>query len=162
MGSETPIVILMTLRRAHGQRRQAGAGLARASGRRSIPFGSGTLGRMSDEPAGGLVTDWMNLPDAAEALGIDITRVRQAVRDRHLLAVRIDGVLYVPAAFIQDGKILKGLPGLITVLDDSGYSDEESLRWMFSPDDSLPGTPVVALRENRGKEVRRRAQTLAW
>ena len=117
---------------------------------------------MSEEPSGGLVTDWMNLPDAGEALGIDITRVRQAVRDRHLLAFRIDGVLYVPAAFIQDGKVLKGLPGLITVLDDSGYSDENALRWMFTPDDSLPGTPVEALRANRGKEVRRRAQTLAW
>jgi hypothetical protein len=115
---------------------------------------------MSDER--GLVPEWMNLPDASEALGLDITRVRQAVRDRHLLASRIDGVLYVPAAFVQDGKVLKGLPGLITVLDDAGYSDEESLRWMFTPDDSLPGTPVEALRENRGKEVRRRAQTLAW
>ena len=79
-----------------------------------------------------------------------------------LLAARIDGVLRVPSDFIQDGRILKGLPGLLTVLRDAGYADEDALQWLFTPDDSLPGTPVAALRENRGKEVRRRAQSLAW
>ncbi|MFL6182385.1 MAG: Rv2175c family DNA-binding protein, partial [Actinomycetes bacterium] len=32
----------------------------------------------------------------------------------------------------------------------------------FSPDDSLPGTPMQALVENRHTEVRRRAQALAF
>jgi hypothetical protein len=130
---------------------------------------------MSDEPlatdpvpetgagsAADLVPSWLNLPDVAAALGVDVTRVRQAVRDRQVLAVRLEGVLRIPAAFIQDGKVLKGLPGLLVVLQDAGYSDEEALRWVFTPDDTLPGTPVDALRENRGREVRRRAQTLAW
>ena len=31
----------------------------------------------------------------------------------------------------------------------------------FTPDPSLPGTPVQALSENRGTEVKRRAQALA-
>jgi len=58
--------------------------------------------------------------------------------------------------------VLKGLPGLLTVLFDAGYDDESALRWLFEPDDSLPGTPVQALRENRGREVHRRAQALAF
>ncbi|HNN49358.1 MAG TPA: Rv2175c family DNA-binding protein [Marmoricola sp.] len=35
------------------------------------------------------------------------------------------------------------------------------LEWIFTEDDSLPGRPIDALRENRGAEVKRRAQVLA-
>ena len=42
------------------------------------------------------------------------------------------------------------------------YSDEEALSWLYTPDDSLPGTPVQALAENRGTEVKRRAQALGF
>jgi hypothetical protein len=37
----------------------------------------------------------------------------------------------------------------------------ETLRWLFTADDSLPGTPVQALIEYRVKEINRRAQALA-
>ncbi|CAI7979826.1 Rv2175c_C domain-containing protein [Frankia sp. Hr75.2] len=106
--------------------------------------------------------DWLNVPDVAENLGVPVTRVRQMVRDRTLLARRVDGVLKVPAAFIQDGAVVKGLPGLLTLLFDAGYNDDEALDWLFREDPSLPGTPVQALAENRGKEVRRRAQALGF
>ncbi len=109
-----------------------------------------------------LVGEWLPLPDVAERLGIDAARARQLVRDRQLLAVRTEGVLRVPAAFVQDGRIVKGLPGVLTLLADAGYSDEEALRWLFTPDDSLPGSPVQALVENRGTEVKRRAQALGF
>jgi hypothetical protein len=109
-----------------------------------------------------LVDEWLTLPEVADRLGVDASRARQLVQDRHLLAVRRDGVLRVPAAFVHDGKVLKGLPGTITVLADSGYDDVEMLRWLFTVDDSLPGSPVQALRENRGTEVKRRAQALAF
>jgi len=71
-------------------------------------------------------------------------------------------VLYVPAAFVQDGRVLKGLPGVLTLLADARYSDDEALGWLFTVDDSLPGTPVQALRENRGTEIKRRAQALGF
>ncbi|EFC79428.1 Rv2175c family DNA-binding protein [Parafrankia sp. EUN1f] len=106
--------------------------------------------------------DWLTLPDVADALAVPVTRVRQMVRDRTLLAKRLDGVLKVPALFIQDGAVLKGLPGLLTVLSDAGYSDDEALDWLFREDPSLPGTPISAMVENRGKEVRRRAQALGF
>jgi len=102
------------------------------------------------------------VPEVAEALEVPVTRVRQLIRDRRLLAVRHDGVLRIPADFVQGGQVLKGLPGLLTVLFDAGYDEESALRWLFETDDSLPGTPVQALRENRGREVHRRAQAMAF
>lgn len=111
-----------------------------------------------------LVGTWWTLPDVSEALGVDVLRVRQLLRDGQLLALRGGdrNVLRVPADFIQDARVLKGLPGTLTVLADCGYAPEETLRWLFSADETLPGSPVQALRENRGTEVRRRAQALAF
>jgi uncharacterized protein len=106
--------------------------------------------------------EWLTLPDAAERLDMSVSRVRQLVRDHRLLAERRDGVLYIPAAFISGDQVLKGLPGLLTLLLDAGYDDEAALRWLFTEDPSLPGTPVDALVENRGREVHRRAQALAF
>jgi hypothetical protein len=106
--------------------------------------------------------DWLTLPDVADRLDIPVTRVRQLIRDHRLLAERRDGVLYVPAAFITDGQVVKGLAGLLTLLFDAGYTDEEAMRWLFTEDSSLPGRPVDALVENRGREVHRRAQALAF
>lgn len=106
---------------------------------------------------------WATIPDIADALGTDVLKVRQYVRDGELIAVRgEDGVLRIPAEFVADGKIIKGLPGLLVVLRDNGYDDAAALRWLYAEDDSLPGYPVQALRENRGTEVRRRAQALGW
>jgi len=47
------------------------------------------------------------------------------------------------------------------VLHDGGFDDRESIAWLF-PDADLPGRPIDALRENRGAEVKRRAQALAY
>ena len=114
-------------------------------------------------PMSALVEQWLTVPEVADQLGVDVTRVRQFLRERQLLAVRGDeGMLRVPAAFVQEGKVLKGLPGTLTLLADSGFDDDASLRWLFTADESLPGTPAQALVENRGTEVRRRAQALAF
>lgn len=101
-------------------------------------------------------------PDVAERLAVPVTRVRQLVRDGQLLALRVDGVLQVPAEFIDGDVVLKGLPGTITLLRDAGYSDTEALRWLYAEQEDLPGSPVQALVANRGTEVRRRAQALAF
>jgi hypothetical protein len=106
--------------------------------------------------------EWLPLPDVAERLDLPVTRVRQLIRDHKLLAERRDGVLYVPASFIADGHVLKGLPGLLTLLLDAGYQDSEAMRWLFTEDPSLPGTPVDALTRNRSREVHRLAQALAF
>jgi uncharacterized protein len=110
-----------------------------------------------------LVPGWLTLPDIAEQLGVEVTRIRQLVKEGQLLAVRRgeNRVLQVPSDFIAGDRIVKGLVGTITLLKDDGFTDEEMLEWLFTPDDSLPGTPAQALRENRGTEVKRRAQALA-
>ena len=109
-----------------------------------------------------LVGDWLTVPDVAEVLGMPVNRVRQAIQERQLLALRVAGVLQVPAAFVHGGSLLKGLTGTLVLLADAHYDDTEALRWLFTPDDSLPGTPAQALVENRGTEVRRRAQALGF
>ncbi len=101
------------------------------------------------------------LPDVAARLGMPVSRVHQLVRDGHLLALQRDGVKVVPAEFLVETAVVKGLPGTITVLRDGGYSAEEILRWLFTDDPSLPGTPIAALRSDRGREVKRRAQAMA-
>jgi hypothetical protein len=110
------------------------------------------------------VTEWLTIPDVAEQLGIDANRARGLLRDRQLLARRRGerNVLSVPAEFLQDGEVLKGLPGTLVLLADARYTDDEAMRWLFTPDDTLPGSPVDALRANRGTEVRRRAQALGF
>ena len=110
-----------------------------------------------------LVDGWLTLPEVADALGVGINRARQLVNERQLLAVRRGGnnALAVPADFVQDGKVLKHLPGVLTLLGDARYSDDEAIRWLYT-DDELPGSPVQALRENRGTEVKRRAQALGF
>jgi hypothetical protein len=134
--------------------------------RPTCAWGRGTLVPVSeiDEQTDARVGEWLHLPEAAERLDTDVSRVRQMVRERQLLAVRRgpERTLQVPAQFIHEGKLLKGLPGTLTLLSDSGYDETEALRWLFTPDDSLPGTPVDALRDNRGTEVKRRAQALGF
>ncbi len=103
------------------------------------------------------------LREVADRIGRSVSRVQQALRDHQLLAVRRKGEVLVPADFLTDeNEVVKGLPGTITVLVDSGYSPSEILRWLFTADESLPGTPIEALRGNRGREVKRRAQALAF
>ncbi len=109
-----------------------------------------------------LVGEWLTLSEAADGLGLDLKRVKQLLRDHKLLAAQRSGGLSIPAAFVQDGQPLKGLQGTLTLLDDSGFGGEEALRWLFTADDSLPGTPVQALAEHRAKEINRRAQALAF
>jgi hypothetical protein len=116
-----------------------------------------------DPPADSLVGDWLSLSDVAERLQIPLGRIRQLLRDRKLLAVRRpDGSMCVPAAFFDGNHIVKGLHGTLTLLFDCGFGEAEALRWLFTADESLPGTPMQAMVAHRGTEVNRRAQALAF
>jgi hypothetical protein len=115
-----------------------------------------------EPPADALVGDWLTLPEAADRLGTPVGRVRQLLRDRKLLAVRRpDGTMAVPAALLDGDQVVKGLHGTLTLLLDCGFDDLEALRWLFTDDETLPGTPIQAIAENRRTEVNRRAQALA-
>jgi Rv2175c C-terminal domain of unknown function len=116
-----------------------------------------------DPPADAIVGDWLNLSDVADRLEIPVSRVRQLLRDRKLLAVRRPGGgMGVPAAFLDGDQVVRGLHGTLMVLFDCGFDEAEALRWLFTADDTLPGTPIQAICEHRGTEVNRRAQALAF
>ncbi len=103
------------------------------------------------------------MTQAAEALGVPPNRVAQYVRDGHLVAVLDEtGKRRVPALLVQDGSIVKHLPGVITLLRDAQFADHEIVDWLYRDDDSLPGSPIDALRANRGSEVKRRAQVAGY
>lgn len=113
-----------------------------------------------------LVPDWLTVPDLAERLGLRLSDARTLLEDRELLAVRIGErrVLAVPTGFVDDDGPLPALRGTFTVLADGGMSDEEIVRWLHTPDDTLPvpGTPLDAIRAGFKTEVRRRAMEEAF
>lgn len=100
--------------------------------------------------------------EVAQRLSLPVSRVHQLVRDGHLLSLRRDGDVVVPEDFLDGDAVVKGLPGTITVLRDGGYHDPEILRWLFADDDTLPGAPIASLRAGRHREVKRRAQAMAF
>jgi len=116
-----------------------------------------------ETPLDTLIADWHDWKATAAELGVSVSKVRQLIREHHLAAaVPTPGAgQQVPAELVMDGAIVKGVPGLLTLLADGGWTDREMLTWLFTPDDTLPGRPIDALRENRGSEVKRRAQVLA-
>ena len=110
-----------------------------------------------------LVGEWLSWSEAAEHLGVSVSKVRQLIKEHHLAALVPEpgAGQKVPAAFIEGSEIVKGVPGLLTVLHDNGFDDHEIIEWVFTADPTLPGRPIDALRENRGSEVKRRAQSMA-
>ncbi|WP_141013814.1 Rv2175c family DNA-binding protein [Nocardioides sambongensis] len=120
--------------------------------------------RLADHDLAVLVEDWLDWDQTAELVGVTPAKVRTMVRDHELAsAVPVPGRgPKVPALFLdEEGLPVKGLPGLLTVLHDAGFEDRECIAWIFL-DADLPGRPIDALRENRGSEVKRRAQALGF
>ncbi len=116
-----------------------------------------------DPPADASVGHWLTIPEVAAQLGLPVSRIKQFLRDRKLLGVeRPDGSFGVPAAFLDGEQIVRGLHGTLTLLFDCGFTDVEAMRWLFTSDDSLPGSPIEAIAAHRCSEVNRRAQALAF
>jgi hypothetical protein len=117
-----------------------------------------------DDRLADLVDDWLDWAEAGDRLHLSVSKVRQLIREHQLAAVvPVPGAgQKVPAALIEDGAVVKGVPGVCTVLHDGGYDDRAILTWLFTADETLPGRPIDALRENRGAEVKRRAQAMAF
>lgn len=112
-----------------------------------------------------LVGVWVSIPEVADRYGVALSRARRYLADRDLLGLRVgpNRALAVPEAFLGPAGPRPDLRGTFTVLADGGMSDVEILRWLFTPDPTLPvpGAPVDALAAGHKTEVRRRAQALA-
>lgn len=119
---------------------------------------------LADADLSRLVDDWIDWAKAAERLGVTVAKVRTMIRIHELAAaVPSPGAgQQVPGAFIDDdGLVVKGLGGLLTLMHDNRYDDRECIAWLFT-DADLPGRPIDALKENRGAEVKRRAQAMGF
>jgi hypothetical protein len=116
---------------------------------------------VSDSVTAGPAT-WITLPDVSEKLGVSISKVHQMIRDGQLLVVKRDGVRVVPGELVANSTVLKHLPGVLTLLRDAGYNDEEAVRWLYEPDQALEGNAAVGLGGPRAREVKRRAQALGF
>jgi excisionase family DNA binding protein len=119
----------------------------------------------AETPLEDLVGQWLTVPDVAERLGVPLSTVRRMIEDRELLAARIGErrIVNVPARFLDEAA-MPHLKGTFTVLRDGGMRDEEILRWLFTPDATLPveGAPIDALASGFKTEVRRRAMEQAF
>lgn len=111
-----------------------------------------------------LASGWLTLPELADKLALPLPRVRQLLRDGKLVAITRGSppVKQVPIELVHDGQLLKGLAGAVTVLRDAGYDDEETLRWLLTEDEAIPGRPVDAMAAGRDTAVKRRAQVMAF
>ena len=119
---------------------------------------------LKDADLSALVDEWIDWAEAGARLGVTPAKVRTMIRDHELAgAAPTPGTgQQLPAAFIDDdGLVVKGLSGLLTVMHDNGYDDRECIAWLFT-DADLPGRPIDALRENRGSEAKRRAQSMGF
>src|SRR6478609_11072796 len=87
---------------------------------------------------GALVEHWLDWAQPGEQLGISVSKVRQLIREHQLAAaVPEPGAgQQVPAELIQDGLVVKGVPGVLTVLHDGGYDDRAAIAWLFTADDT--------------------------
>jgi hypothetical protein len=108
------------------------------------------------------MSEMLSLTETAARMGIGVTGVKQLVNEHKLLALRTQDGVVVPADALDGELPVKHLAGVLTLLHDAKYSPEEAYRWLTTDDDSLPGTPLQALHENRATEVKRRAQALAF
>ncbi|ERS52636.1 MULTISPECIES: Rv2175c family DNA-binding protein [Corynebacterium] len=105
----------------------------------------------------------LSMQQVADKLGLPITRAYDLLQDRKFIVWDSPEGKRVPLAFFNDkGSIAKHVTGVITVLSDGGYDDEEILRHLFTADDSLPGRPIDALHGHLAREVIRRAQASAF
>lgn len=117
---------------------------------------------MSEPLPAAVTEDTLPVSEVAARLSIPTSRVHQLVREGQLLSIKIGHDVVVPADFLTEDDVVRGLSGTIMVLRDGGYDDRDILRWLFTDDESLPGSPVAAIKAGRHKEVKRRAQAMAF
>ena len=101
-------------------------------------------------------------PDAADVLGVPVTKVHDYIGAKKLVHYVWDGKKVIPASLLGEDGLNKFVSGAITVLYDGGYDANEILAFLFTPDETLPGRPVVALHGQKAREVIRRAQAMAF
>ncbi|MBW8763074.1 MAG: DNA-binding protein [Microbacterium sp.] len=101
------------------------------------------------------------MPDLVEVLDEPLGRVRRLIDEHYLVGSKRSGVFAVPAVFIVDGHPLPSLRGTIIALQDAGFTDDETVDWLLSEEETMGRSPIDALLAGHKSEVRRIARTLA-
>jgi hypothetical protein len=111
-----------------------------------------------------LSAEWLSLGEFAERIGERPSRVKDMIRERRLITVPVGDppMQRIPVEFVQDGELIKGLSGALTVLADAGFSPVESVTWLLTETDALPGRPVDFMAAGRHTAVKRVAMALAF
>lgn len=103
------------------------------------------------------------IPEAAEHMGVLVTRLIQKLKNHEIIAVYEGSVAYLPQRYFnKEGELNRFVPGLTALLVDGSYTDQEIITYMFTEDDTLPGRPIDALHGHLAREVMRRAQAMAF
>ena len=105
---------------------------------------------------------YLTVPELVERWQITPSRLRRMIDDHYLAAVRIDGVLRIPAEFVAGDEPLSSLRGTLLALHDAGFSSEEAVAWLLNENDELGERPIAALNAGRKSAVRRATQALAF
>lgn len=106
--------------------------------------------------------EYVTIPQLCERWGLTPSKIRRLIEERYLAAVRVDGVLSIPADFARGDEPLNSLRGTLLALGDAGFSDDEAIAWLFAENEELDGTPVASLLNGRKSAVRRATQSLAF
>lgn len=106
--------------------------------------------------------EFVTIPELVERWGTTPSRVHRLIEDHHLAAVKIAGVLRIPAEFAQQDGPLHSLRGTLLALLDAGFSDDEAVSWMLTENEELGERPIAALLSGRKSAVRRATQALAF
>ncbi|WP_017794472.1 Rv2175c family DNA-binding protein [Leucobacter salsicius] len=115
---------------------------------------------MSDSNAS--ETEMLTIADLVELFDASPGRIHRLIEDHYLAAVRVNGVLSVPAVFVQGNEPLPALRGTILVLLDAGLSEEQAFDWIMSNNEELGERPIDSLLRGHKAAVRRATQALAF
>lgn len=106
--------------------------------------------------------EWYTISEVADLFGLSISKVRRLVEDHLLASVAVGGTQRIPVEFISGNEPLTELRGTLILLGDSGFTREQSVRWLIEVDDVLGARPIDALLAGRKAEVRRVAQAYSF
>ena len=108
------------------------------------------------------MTEYLTIPDLVERFDLTPGKVRRLIQEHHLAAIRVDGVLKVPAEFVVGDEPLAALRGTLLALLDAGFEDAEAVAWLLAENDELGERPIAALNAGHKSAVRRATQSLAF
>jgi hypothetical protein len=131
-------------------------------------------GAVADDPLAQTIVDHMALVEtslgtaqAAKMLGVDVSRVRQRLREGSLLGVEYEGEWRLPRVQFERNKVLPGLPAVLAALP-LDVTPLDATTWLLEPNvdlegrtDGLPLSPRQwLLRGNAPEQVVRLAQDI--